>query len=73
LSLLDPAHDGTDLATSTGGVRDSDIVVSLHAEVRHALERKAFKWCRLGKATKILFRYRDWHGALPGCKCLQFG
>lgn len=42
--VLDPAHGGTDLgARGTGGIRESDIVLDLAAEVRRALEQQGFQ------------------------------
>jgi len=42
--VLDPAHGGTDPgARGTGGMRESDIVLDLAAEVRRALEQQGFQ------------------------------
>jgi N-acetylmuramoyl-L-alanine amidase len=42
--VLDPAHGGTDPgARGTGGVRESEIVLELAAEVRRALEGQGFQ------------------------------
>jgi len=73
--VLDPAHDGTDPgARGTGGVRDSDIVVEFACRgAACAGAVKLSSGAGLGKATKIPFSISDWHGALPGCKCLQSG
>ena len=42
--VLDPAHGGTDPgARGVGGVRESDIVLDLTAQVRHGLEAQGFQ------------------------------
>jgi N-acetylmuramoyl-L-alanine amidase len=42
--VLDPAHGGTDPgARGTGGVRESDIVLDLAAQVKHGLESQGFQ------------------------------
>jgi N-acetylmuramoyl-L-alanine amidase len=43
LVVLDPAHGGTDPgARGTGGIRESDLVLNLAAQVRLALEKQGF-------------------------------
>jgi N-acetylmuramoyl-L-alanine amidase len=42
--VIDPAHGGTDPgARGVGGVRESDIVLDLAAQVRHGLEAQGFQ------------------------------
>jgi N-acetylmuramoyl-L-alanine amidase len=42
--VLDPAHGGTDPgARGTGGIRESEIVLSFAMEVRHTLEQQGFQ------------------------------
>ena len=42
--VLDPAHGGTDPgARGVGGIRESDIVLDLAAQVRHGLEAQGFQ------------------------------
>src|SRR5438128_9326819 len=42
--VIDPAHGGTDPgARGVGGVRESDIVLDLAAQVRHGLEVQGFQ------------------------------
>ncbi len=42
--VIDPAHGGTDLgARGVGGIRESDIVLDLGAQVRHGLEAQGFQ------------------------------
>jgi N-acetylmuramoyl-L-alanine amidase len=42
--VLDPAHGGTDPgARGTGGLRESDLVLALAAQVRHALEAQGLQ------------------------------
>src|SRR6266403_365082 len=73
--MLDPAHGGTDPgARGTGGERDSDIVVEFACRgAACAGVAKLSSGADSAGQRKSLFRYRDWQGALPGCKCLQSG
>ncbi len=42
--VLDPAHGGTDLgARGTEGIRESEVLLQLTAQVRHALEAQGFQ------------------------------
>ena len=51
--VLDPAHGGTDPgARGTGGIRESEIVLSFAMEVRRALEQQGFQVVQTRQANE---------------------